>query len=464
MWRALVEEKLPLYCVLGYLLFEYGRPQGIYESIDVFPFSAAFLALSAVLAFRETPAVHLRVSTTNWLVLFTLLVVISSLAAYSPSLAFANFYIYLNWVFVYIAFVSILSTERRWVLAMALFLLLSFKMSQHGFRTFAARGFAFADWGLGGPPGWFENSGELGIQMCVFLPLSIAFILAFKQHWGRFVQGIAWLMPATAIVTIVGSSSRGAVLGGFAAIVPLMLRSRYKWRALMAFAVVVVIGYILIPQEFLARFDSAGSDATSVSRLTRWKGGIDMMFDHPLLGVGYFNWPIYYGPKYEPGVRGALLSHNIFVQVGAELGMTGLILFVIMILTCFKYTRVIRRIAQANQGMEYYVRLADGLDGALVGYLVSGFFVTVFFYPYFWVNLAFTVALYNIVRLNTHLTAPQAHSLAMRRPGSYGLLSRSHSGAPNQGTVLGHRPDALAVQNRRTPAVVGPAKKGPGRS
>jgi hypothetical protein len=37
--------------------------------------------------------------------------------------------------------------------------------------------------------------------------------------------------------------------------------------------------------------------------------------------------------------------------------------------------------------------MAYGLDGALVSYLVAGFFVTVLYYPFFWINLALTVAL-----------------------------------------------------------------------
>jgi hypothetical protein len=37
--------------------------------------------------------------------------------------------------------------------------------------------------------------------------------------------------------------------------------------------------------------------------------------------------------------------------------------------------------------------MAHGLDGAMIGYLVNGFFVTVLYYPFFWVNLALAVAL-----------------------------------------------------------------------
>ena len=39
--------------------------------------------------------------------------------------------------------------------------------------------------------------------------------------------------------------------------------------------------------------------------------------------------------------------------------------------------------------------MSHGLDAALIGYLACGFFVTVLYYPFFWINLAMTVALHN---------------------------------------------------------------------
>jgi hypothetical protein len=38
--------------------------------------------------------------------------------------------------------------------------------------------------------------------------------------------------------------------------------------------------------------------------------------------------------------------------------------------------------------------LAWGFDGGLIGFAVSGFFITVLYYPYLWVNLAMTTALH----------------------------------------------------------------------
>lgn len=397
MWHDLRNGRAAVYFLLAYLVFEYGRPQSIYPWLDGLPFASVCLVLSLLAALRQSPGRNLALPATGLLVAFALLVLVSSVAAYWPPLAYSNLYIFGSWALVYAAIVGILNTPRRWVLAMALFLLLSFKMSQHGLRVWVGRNLAFADWGLGGPGGWFQNSGELGVQMCVFLPLSIAFILAFRSHWGRFVRMVAWLMPLSAAATIIGSSSRGAVVGGVASVVPLVLRSRYKWKAMAIAAALAMVGYFLMPPEFMERFTTAGDDNTSVSRITRWKGGIDMMLEFPVLGVGYFNWEAYYPSHYEPYLRGGALSHNIFIQVGAELGLTGLMLFLLMIISCLRMTAGVCRHAMTDAGTMHYRHLATGLDGALLGYLASGFFVTVFFYPYFWVNLAFTVALYNVV-------------------------------------------------------------------
>ena len=44
----------------------------------------------------------------------------------------------------------------------------------------------------------------------------------------------------------------------------------------------------------------------------------------------------------------------------------------------------------------YYI--AHGLDGGLVGFMISGTFISVLFYPMIWFQMATSVALYNIAR------------------------------------------------------------------
>src|SRR2546427_6643634 len=141
--------------------------------------------------------------------------------------------------------------------------------------------------------------------------------------------------------------------------------------------------------------DEHGTDPTSVIRLTYWKDGIKIANENPVLRIGYANWADYYRRYYNP--RGQL-PHNIFVQAGAELGYTGLLVFGLLIAYTFVVNSRTRKIARQLPEGGFLFGMANGLDGALVGYLVSGFFVTVLYYPFFWINLAMTVALHKAAR------------------------------------------------------------------
>jgi len=114
-----------------------------------------------------------------------------------------------------------------------------------------------------------------------------------------------------------------------------------------------------------------------------------------MLGIGYANWADYYRKFVNP--RGQL-PHNIFVQAASELGYTGLLAFLLLIAYTFVVNARTRKLARRLPQSDFLFGMANGLDGALVGYLVSGFFVTVLYYPFFWINLAMTVALHKATK------------------------------------------------------------------
>ena len=266
-------------------------------------------------------------------------------------------------------------------------------MSQHGFISWAQIGFQFRSWGVTGAPGWFHNSGEFGIELCVFLPLSIYFIISLRQYWGKLKLSFFLLFPFTAIASVIATSSRGALIGSAAALLWMVGKSKARVKALLAISIIAIAVYSYLPPEQYQRLQSSGEDNTSVSRLTRWKAAREMMDQYPVLGIGYGNWMTYYGQFYSNNHIG--LAHNIFLDAGAELGYTGLIIFILMILYTLVNNARTRKLALTFDN-KFIFYTAHGLDAALIGLLVSGSFVSVLYYPYFWINLSFTVALNNI--------------------------------------------------------------------
>ena len=334
------------------------------------------------------------------LVLLFFVVILSSIFSFRPATSFSNLDLAFNWVILYFLITLLVNTERRFFILILLFLLVSFKMSQHGFTSFVSRGFSFASWGVTGAPVWFQNSGEFGIQMTIFVPLSIAFVLALKQYWGRLKRLFFYLMPFTGIFSIAASSSRGAQLAIVAVGMWFVLKSRIGIRALVGILLIGWVLYMVLPPEQLERFHTMGEDQTSVARLEYWRFGLEIVRDHPLLGIGYRNWMQYcwFEDPFAniPDVQ-CRESHNMYVETASELGMPGFLLFVSMLIIMFRQNNLTQSyMRQINN--RFLLNVAYGLNGGLVGFMISGFFIAVFIYPFFWVQLAMTVALNNIAK------------------------------------------------------------------
>jgi len=409
-WSFLRSEPASFWLVNIYLFFEYVRPQSIWTSIDVLPWAetALILAVAAVLVEGKLPRV--RTAVGGLLLVYSVIVLLSSFTAIYPSASVAGWKLYFSWVLIFFVITATVTTEKHLFIFMLAFLLYSFKMSQHGFRTWLSNGFGFSSWGATGAPGWFQNSGEFGIQMCIFLPLSVEFILALRSRWGRWKRLFFYAMPITAVASMVASSSRGALIGGAAVGLWWILRSKHRVRALLITAVLAAATWLIVPQQQKDRFSTAGEDQTSVNRLDRWKAGIKMAHQHPALGIGYHNWGNYYGP----------LPHNIFIQAWSELGYSGLLAFLALIVATFVVNARTRRLLKRIPRDTVFLRhMAHGLDGALIGFMVSGFFVTVLYYPFFWINLAMTVS----VHVAARNTAREAQAAAARKPVSTRLPS-----------------------------------------
>ena len=168
----------------------------------------------------------------------------------------------------------------------------------------------------------------------------------------------------------------------------------------MLVAALIGIGLALLPDEQKARFTEAGNDRTSQQRLLYWRHGVEMVSEHPWLGVGYFNFSKYYETHYAEDMlyEHAQLPHNIFVQVGTDSGVLGLGVYLLIIYSGFRNARTIRELCRAREESwaRLFERMALGLATAAWGFIVAGQFVSVAYYPFLWINLAMTVALRNI--------------------------------------------------------------------
>ena len=399
LWAFMKAQDALFWLINVYLFLEYVRPQTLYPVIDILPYAQIVILFSLFLLYTRKQQALVHNVANRLLLLFFLVVVLSSVFAFSPGASFERMPEFIAWLLAYLLIINVVNTEKRFLVFMLMFLLYNLKMAQFSFRGWAAIGFGFGKDGTGGGPGWFRNSGEFGIEMCLFFPLAVWFWLSLKDYWPAWKKTFFALMPLLALSGMVSSSSRGAIVGGAAVLVWMLLKSRRRLLAAVVIGFTAFGLYASLPGEQVVRFEQAGEDRTSITRTERWHKGLQMAQMYPILGVGYANWSVA-DRKIFDGTGD--FCHNIFIECMSELGYSGLLVFVLLILYTFvnnHRTRMLLRLHNREQG--FLFAMAHGLDGALIGYLVSGFFVTVLFYPYFWINLAMTVAVNNIARKST---------------------------------------------------------------
>ncbi len=410
LWAATKATPLSFKLLCLYVLFEYVRPQSIYSFLSGPPWPLISLgaAIAAFLAEGRRPGIPRPIALA--LVAFTAVMLASSVAGYQPSASVKDLKVYANWLILIVLVSGLVGTERRWFLFLLMYLAFCLKMSQHGFLAWASRGFSFTSWGVTGGPNWFANSGEFALQMSMFVPAATYYILATRKHLSKTKRLLILFLPISAVGSIIASSSRGGMLALVMVAFIAAIRSNYRVRTTLAFAVGVPLLWLVVPPEFKKRFDTAGSDDTSVIRLRYWTRGMEIAGRHPLLGVGQGSWESYYRDHYVVSGdslnrfdgRGQVIvqpAHNSFVEVAAQLGYLGLALFLLLIGSCFWVNLQTRRIAiRLGQRGRFLMLSSRGLDDGMIAFCIAGFFMSVAYYPFVWMQIALTAGLHGATR------------------------------------------------------------------
>lgn len=396
MWSYFKGQHFSFWMICCYLFVEYVRPQSLFPALDILPWAMLFLLLAALGAFMDA-SVKWVSSFANFLLIVFSLTIISAtyLTPVYSEVAKQNFMVFFSWVIVYFLIINIVNTRERFYLFLIIFLITSAKIAIGTSKSWVMRGFSFQGWGLMGPKGFFQNSGELAILMLVLFPLAFYLYQSVKSQvskWERWFLMACWIAP---ILTILGASSRGAQIALVVQLAIMFRKSIFKIKPLIGVIVLCTALFYLLPQEQKDRFSKAGDDKTSEQRLLYWEHGWEMMKDYPLTGVGFFNFIPYYESYYSQDMlyEAAQLPHNIFIQVGTDAGFIAVIVFAGMI---FFSIGLSWRLAN-NKNMTMVFRcVSAGLGIGVIGFLLAGQFVTVGYYPFLWIHMAFIVSLKNI--------------------------------------------------------------------
>jgi O-antigen ligase len=251
--------------------------------------------------------------------------------------------------------------------------------------------------GIGGAD--FAESNFFAAFMAAMLPI-IGMQLLRSKWFGKAVCAVSAAFTANAIVLC---RSRGALVGIAAGAITACLFAPKKHRKKIAVGLMLGImgGFYVSDPQFLERAatimrNEDQRDESAVSRLQLWRAGAEMFADNPF-GIGIGNWyqTIEY---YLPGhVRKD--SHNTYVKCAAELGVQGILVYVLFIFTAFLQLRRVRKLsATLPQSVgDDLVLYSFGLTISLAIILTCGITITMIYIEIIWLLLMLPVCLRRVL-------------------------------------------------------------------
>jgi O-antigen ligase len=329
--------------------------------------------------------------------------------------------LYMKVMLIFLLMVNVLTSPKRierltWLVVVA--------SGYIGFRAVLdyARGVNLVENGRvkGAISGIFGNPNDLAMNMVSVLPLAL-FIAMRPGRTGRRLFGL--LAALFMLGAIVATHSRSGAVGLAAmAIVLVSFAIRTRPGLVFGSALLLVLAMPLAPASYWERIASitdASKDETGSreARKNLLRESTQAFLENPLTGVGagqFKNW----NPqgRVEPWRE----AHDVFLQVGSELGIGGLTLFVFLIaragLSVVGTRRLLRRIrhgsktARGNrkasvavvtdlepEDLELLDAHSAAMAASLAGWLICALFASVAYNWTFYYLLALAAGPYRIL-------------------------------------------------------------------
>jgi O-antigen ligase len=249
-------------------------------------------------------------------------------------------------------------------------------------------------YGGGFRPGWvLGDSNYFTIAALAILPIAFELLVAARKRWEKlYCIGCILLI----FFTITIGASRGGGLGIATSMIYLAVRSDISRKKLI-WAMVVAIPFLaLAPNSSLHRFFApAHGDVQSVdSHLLGWMAGLNMLKEHPFFGVGLANYKAVVVNYDTTGLVAAdpHIAHNAYLEIGAEMGIPALIVYLFFLGTTFQSLETTRKRALAAHSQSL-ATLVLGMQASVLGASVAIFFVSGQYTRVFWFVLIMSMCI-----------------------------------------------------------------------
>ena len=371
---------------IAYVVLEYGRPQ---DTIEILKSLKLSLLVSGMLTFflwrhsRRVPWFRPQIVLLGLILGYMTLWVPFATNNYW---ALKTVTVFTQTCIFVLAFVTFVDSESR---------------LRKFFLTFIAAGLYQAAWGIqhgGTGTGYFQaDENDFALSMCMILPFTLMTTSVVKSWSGRL---LCWATGLMCVAAVVASDSRGGFVGLVVTSGMMVLMHRRRIRFAIAGVIGVACLAVVAPSSYWDEMRTITErGGTRQDRMELWEVAANVYRENPVFGVGpsNINWVLNDYQEFDPETRsfGGRAVHSLYYTLLPELGTVGGLLF-LGVLYCGG--RDIGRVIKARR-RETDVQLdayARATACSIIAFLVCGLFLSVLWYPHFYLLTAIALAVLRV--------------------------------------------------------------------
>jgi len=191
------------------------------------------------------------------------------------------------------------------------------------------------------------------------------------------------------IVVVIGTRSRGGLIGIVALAFWILVTTRKKFRFLMVALPFAFLALTLAPEHWYERMstiESVDQDSSFMGRVVAWKINTLAALDRPLTGAGFRAtqdlpvWLRYAGefskldmiPTQRADSTMAHAAHSIYFEVLGDMGFVGFGIYLLLLFTAWRNTSIAIKQTRDSPELKWAHDLARTFQYSLVPFIVSG--------------------------------------------------------------------------------------------
>lgn len=238
-------------------------------------------------------------------------------------------------------------------------------------------------------------------------PMMISFSL-FSYHKSLVKSSAHIVVALGCFLGALATVSRGFAISVLAACLSLVIIEPKRKKLIIFLIIAFLVSSPYYVQKYAERLGTERFEVSSATdlpsgRAAIWKLGIEVLKNHPIIGVGIGGFQMAYDQELEKDPTRVYhgiyhrVAHNDYLLISAELGLVGLFLWLFFIRIVFRKGFRSLKIFEAVKD-DYLAAVTRGVIAGLIGLLVASFFLGLYHSKYMWLLLMFYALLGNLAK------------------------------------------------------------------